>query len=149
VYLVRSEAQRVSISSMVLFLRRDCAGGTGPAVEAPSIDAAGAVVAGAVAAGVAVAVVVGAWEADEVDVVPKPWNKLGAGWPDVAVAEELPEPDAELAVGLNWNKPPLLVVPVEAGCDAAGGPIPKSGFDALVSVAVDAGVEAGALEVVF
>jgi hypothetical protein len=133
---------------MVLFRRRDCAGGRGPAVDAPSVDAAGAVVTGAVADGAAVAVVVGAWEADEADVVPKPWNRLGAGWPDVAVAEELPEPDAELVVGLNWNKPPLLVVPVEGGCDAAGGPIPKSGFDALVSVAVDAGVEAGALEVV-
>lgn len=78
-YLVRSEAQRVRISSMVLFRRRDCAGGAGPVVDAPRADAPGPVVAGAFAAGANPGDVVGAWEADKPDVVPRPWNKLGAG----------------------------------------------------------------------
>jgi hypothetical protein len=79
VYLVRSEAQRVRISSTVLFRRRDCAGGAGPAVDAPGADAPGPVAAGAVVAGAAAEVVVGAWEADDADVVPRPGNKLDAG----------------------------------------------------------------------
>ena len=78
-YLVKSEAQRVSISSMVLLRRRDCAGGTGPAVDVPKVDVPGAAVAGALVVGGAVVVVVRAWEVDEVDVVPRPWNRLVAG----------------------------------------------------------------------
>lgn len=37
-YLVRSDAHRVSISSIVRFLRRDWAGATGPTVEAPIVE---------------------------------------------------------------------------------------------------------------
>jgi hypothetical protein len=106
------------------------------------------VAAGAVVVGGAAAVIVGAWEVDEVDVVPRPWNKVCAGWPEVVTAEELPEPDAELVVGVNWNKPALFVVFVEGGCDAVGASIPKSGFVELVSAVIDAGVKAGAFEVV-
>lgn len=58
---------------------RDCAGGTGPAVEAPRVEAADPVVAGAPAVGAVAAVVVGAWELDDVDEAPKAWGRLGAG----------------------------------------------------------------------
>lgn len=40
VYFVRSVAHRVRISSIVLFFRRDCEGGTGPVVEAVRPDGA-------------------------------------------------------------------------------------------------------------
>ena len=63
------------------------------------------------------------------------------------MAEELSGPDPELVIGLNWNKPLLVVLLVEGACDAAGGPSPKSGADDVPTV-VDAEVEAGALEVV-
>ena len=71
-YLVKSEAQRVSISSMVLLRRRDCAGGTGPAVEVPKVDVPGGAVAGAVVVGGAVVVVARAWEVEEAGVAPRP-----------------------------------------------------------------------------
>jgi hypothetical protein len=96
----------------------------------------------AVLAGPAAAVV-GAWEVEE-EVVPRPWNKLGAGWPEVTAAEEVPGPDVELVLGLNWNKPLVVVAAVAGACDAVGVPIPKSDFAAPVSAAVDAG--AGVLE---
>ena len=56
-YRVKSLAQRVRISSIVLFFNRDCAGGAGPAVDAPSTDAPNAVEEAVGAGAVAVAVV--------------------------------------------------------------------------------------------
>jgi hypothetical protein len=64
---------------MVLLRRRDCAGGTGPVVDAPSVDVPGPVAAGAVVLAGAVAAVAGAWEVEEEVVVWRPWNKPGAG----------------------------------------------------------------------
>ena len=55
----------------------------------------------------------------------------------MAVAEELSGPDPELVIGLNWNKPLLVVLLVEGACDAAGVLSPK-----------DVEAEAGAFEVV-
>jgi len=63
---------------MVLLRRRDCAGGTGPAVDAPSVDVLGPVVARAVVLAGAAAAVAGAWEVEE-EVEWRPWNKPGAG----------------------------------------------------------------------
>jgi hypothetical protein len=101
------------------------------------------VVVGAVVLAGPAAAVVGAWEVEE-GVVPIPWNKLGAGWLEVTAAEEVPGPDVELVLGLNWNKPLVVVAAVAGACDAVGVPIPKSDFAALVSATVDAG--AGVLE---
>jgi hypothetical protein len=110
------------------------------------------VVAGAAVLAGPAAVVVGAWEVEEV-VALRPWNKLDAGWLEVTVAEEVPGLDVELVVGLNWNKPPVaavvaaavvVVAAVVGACDAVGVPIPKRGLVAPVPAAVDAG--AGALE---
>lgn len=128
---------------MVLLRRRDCAGGTEPAADAPSVDVPGPVVSGAAVLAGPAAAVVGAWEVEE-EVVPRPWNKLGAGWPEVTAAEEVPGPEVELVLGLNWNKPLVVVAAVAGACDAVGVPIPKSDFAAPVSAAVDAG--AGVLE---
>ena len=128
---------------MVLLRRRDCVGGTGPAVDAPSVDVPGPVVAGAVVLAGPAAAVVGAWEVEE-EVVLRPWNKFGAGWLEVAAAEEVPGPDVELVLGLNWNTPLVVVAAVAGACDAVGVPVPKSGFAAPVSATVDAG--AGVLE---
>lgn len=63
---------------MVLLRRRDCAGGTGPAVDAPNVEIPGPVVAGAVVLAGAATAVAGAWEVEE-EVEWRPWNKPGAG----------------------------------------------------------------------
>ena len=153
------------ISSIVLFFKRDCAGGVGPVVDAPrpgvgaapvvpvvapAVVVEGAVVAGLLSAAVLVDVLAGCVDGVVPAGFPKSPPVDAAGWvfgADVAVV-----PGVLVSVDLGApNKPPVdgAAAGVEEGVAEEVVPPPRAGNRGFAGVVVDmAGVEDSAVVVV-
>jgi hypothetical protein len=150
----------VIISSIVLFLRRDCAGGAGPAIEAPRFGApvppvcavglaASVVVVACAVAGVAVVPVAavvdvvaavfeaGCWPSENILGAPA---EAGAAAVDVDAVCALP---VVVAAGAPiWNAETPLAAGVEDGVVEEAAP-PNPGNTGFCGVAVDGAVVEG------